>query len=118
MENFGGVSEISGQMQQEIFPFHKRMLFILAIASFIYSLVISSIWLYLENDVNIVWFLISVTYSSFLYVNAVRPIERLNQRGWLNTLFIIHIFIYTFGALLIFELKSPISIVLSLAASF
>lgn len=115
MENFRNISEVAGQVQQPIFPFMKMMLLTLAVTSIVYSFATSSIWLYLENDTNIVWFMISVINSSFIYVCAVKPISR---KLWLNTVLIIHIFIYFFGAVLIFGLKDPISTILGLLSLF
>ncbi len=118
MAHFLDTSEIGRQVQQVIFPFRKGMLLILAVASAIYSFAISSIWLYLENDTNIVWFLISTTNSSFVYVYAIRPIIYLSHRPLLNIILFIHLFIYIFGSVLIFGLERPISIILALLSLF
>lgn len=118
IENYRSISGVDGQVQQVISPHENRMLLILAIASVIYSFVISSIWLYLDHDTNIVWFLISVTNSSFVYLCAVKPIYSLSRKLWLNIILIIHMFIYIFGAFLIFGLKGPISIILALLSLF
>lgn len=118
MDNFFDTMRIGDQVQQVIFPFRKEMLLILAVVSAIYSFAISSIWLYLENDTNIVWFLISATSSSFLYIYAIKPILFKSHRPLLNIILMIHIFIYVFGSILIFGLEKPTSIILALLSLF
>src|SRR5699024_12472004 len=95
------------------------MYIILAIASMVYSTFLSSMWLYVEKDVNIAWFLISVTSSSFIYIYAVKPIESLRSRlFWLRIALIINMFTYIFGAFIICGLEKPVSTVLSLLVLF
>lgn len=119
IESYLGVRKADGEVQQNIFPSEKRMLIILAIASMTFSIFLSSMWLYMENDVNIVWFLISVTSSSFIYICAVKPIKSLRKRlFWLKISLIINMFIYIFGAFTIFGLEKPISTILSLLSLF
>src|SRR5699024_11350529 len=119
IESYLYVRKTGGEGQQNILPREKRMLILLAIASMVYSIFISSIWLYVEKDVNIAWFLISVTSSSFIYIYAVKPIESLRSRlFWLRIALIINMFIYIFGAFIIWGLEKPDSTVLSLLVLF
>lgn len=114
MENLRDANEMSGPIQRVMFPFEKGLLLVLAAISAIYSLVISITWLYQNNDAHLVWFLISTTSSSFVYIFAVKPIQSINRRMLLNFILIIHMFTSLYGAFLIWGLEGPIVIMLSL----
>src|SRR5699024_954202 len=119
IESYLYVRKTGGEGQQNILPREKRMLIILAIASMVYSTFLSSMWLYVEKDVNIAWFLISVTSSTFIYIYAVKPIDSLRSRlFWLRIALIINMFTYIFGAFIIWGLEKPVSTVLSLLVLF
>lgn len=114
MEHFGDADEIGDQIRRAMFPFRKIMMLALASVSIIFSFGVYLAWLFLENEAIIGWLFISVIISSCLFYAAIKPASSLNRRFWLNTVLIIHIFLYVYGALLASGIAHPISIALIL----
>jgi len=100
MEQFGNEAEVGEQIQQAMFPFRKEMMRLLAITSIIFSIAIYLAQLFIEGDAYILWLILSMVVSTFLLVFSIQSIAFLNRRLWMNGLLIIHILIYSFGALL------------------
>lgn len=113
MEHFGDAGEVGGQIRQAMFPFRKEMILALASVSIVLSFGVYMAWLLLENDAVIGWLFISVIISSCLFYAAIKPSSSLNRRLWLNTVLVIHILLYIYGALLASGIDNPISIALT-----
>lgn len=110
MEHFGDADEIGDQIRRAMFPFRKIMMLALASVSIIFSFGVYLAWLFLENESVIGWLFISVIISSCLFYAAIKPASSLNRRFRLNTVLIIHIFLYVYGALLASGIAHPTSI--------
>jgi len=118
MEHFGEAGEIGSQIQQAMFPFRKTMMLTLATTSIIFSFGAYLAQLFLENNALIIWLIISIANSSLMFICAVQPVRHLNRRLWLNAIFIMHIFVYSYGWMIASDIDHPISIVLTLLSWF
>lgn len=97
MASFGDEKQIGSQIQQAMFPYRKQMLLALVIASLLFSFAVYISQLVVEGDALITWLLLSVSVSVCLLVFSLQPISLLNRRAWINSLLLIHLFIYLLG---------------------
>ena len=97
LENFGDVNNIGNQIQQALFPYRKTMMLTLAFASLLFSFISYSSQLFVEGDAYITWLVLSVVVSTFLLIFSLQPLPILNRRIWVNSLLLLHLFIYLFG---------------------
>lgn len=118
MECFGDAGNVGSQIQQAMFPFRKEMMLTLAILSIVFSFGVYAAQLFLEGDAYIVWLILSVIVSTCVLIFALQPLPFLNRRIALNTMLIVHIFIYFFGVLLATGVTRSISAVLTTLACF
>lgn len=118
MEHFGDAGEIGNQIQQAMFPFRKRMMLILATVSLVFSFGTFIAQLLLGNNTLIIWLIVSIVNSSLMLISAIKSVPYLKRRFWLNTIYIIHLFAYSYGWMLASDMEHSISIVLTLLSWF
>ncbi len=97
MACFGDEKQIGRQIQQAMFPYRKQMLLALVIASLLFSFAVYISQLVVEGNALITWLLLSVSISVCLLAFSLQPISFLNRRVWINSLLLIHLFIYLLG---------------------
>ncbi|WP_085992955.1 permease prefix domain 1-containing protein [Oceanobacillus senegalensis] len=100
MEHFGNEVEVGEQIQQAMFPLRKEMMRVLATVSIIFSIAIYLVQLFDEGDAYILWLVLSMVVSTFLFIFSIQSFAFLNRRLWMNSLLVLHIAIYLFGLLL------------------
>jgi len=107
MEHFGNEAKVGEEIQQAMFPYRKEMMRFLAVSSIIFSFAIYSVQLFFEGDAYILWLVLSIVISTSLLIFSIQSSAYLNRRLWMNSLLIIHIATYLFGALLSTGVTEP-----------
>lgn len=118
LESFGESESIGNQIQQAMFPYRKAMMLTLAVASLLFSFTVYLGQLFFEGDAYIAWLLLSVIVSACLLTFTLQPMPFLNRRIWVNSLLLIHLFVYLFGMLMATGVESTISMLLIFLAWF
>lgn len=118
LENFGASKIIGNQIQEAMFPYRKAMMLTLAVASLLFSFIVFLSQLFLEGDAHIAWLILSVVVSSCLLTFTLQPMPILNRRILVNSLLLIHLFVYLFGMLMAMSVESNVSIPLTFSAWF
>lgn len=113
LESFGMSGKIGSQIQQAMFPYRKEMMGALAVLSLLFSVAIYVSKLFVEADAHMFWLTSSVLVSASLLIFTLHPIPLFNRRLWMNTLLLIHIFIFLYGMLLATSLDSAFSTILT-----
>lgn len=114
MKQFGNENDIGKQIQHAMYPYRREMMLGLAIASVIYAAAVYVSKLFIEGDAYITWLLLAMGINICLFVYILQPMPFLNRRLWINSLFIVHLFIYLFGLLLATSLEASISMLLTI----
>ncbi len=100
MQDFGDSQKIGNELQEAMFPMRKILLLVLSLASIVFSVTIYVTYLFVEKHAEIIWLLLSIGTSSVLLLFALQVFPFLDRRRWINTVLILHLFIYVFGTLL------------------
>lgn len=107
LEDFGNAEKVGSEIQKAMYPFRKILLVILATVSLLYTFSIYLIELFMFGDAHYAWLLFSVGSSSLLLVIALQLFASFDRRFILNSLLIVHAFIYLLGV----GFASPLTIV-------
>lgn len=118
LESFGDSESIGNQIQQAMFPYRKAMMLTLAVTSLLFSFTVYVSQLFMEGDAYIAWLLLSVVVNAGLLTFTLQPISLLNRRIWVNSLLLIHLFVYLFGMLMGTGIESTVSIPLTFLVWF
>jgi len=78
----------------------RKMTGVLAIVSILFTIVIYLAQLFLAGDAYMVWLILSMISSSVLFLISFTSNHLRERRRWMNSLLLIHVFIYLFGLLL------------------
>jgi len=112
IEKFGDFNDIGHQMQEAMFPFRKQMVTLLAIISLLYTFVTYGMQLFIDGDAYIGWLLFSVITSTILLFIGLQVFPTLNRKIWLNTIFLLHSFVYLYGSFLSSSLTNVFATIL------
>lgn len=112
LEDFGISAEIGSQIQEAMFPYRKTMIRALAIVSIIFSIAVYVSQLLIYEDAYIGWLLFSVIVGTILLIFTIQPISVLNRRFWMNSLLLVHLFVYIYGMLIATSLEGEVPVVL------
>ncbi|WP_339253724.1 hypothetical protein NSQ43_05440 [Sporosarcina sp. FSL W8-0480] len=117
MNNFGMGQGVRGKLTETMNPSKKRMLLTLSIASLLFAYGLYACQLFIMGDAHIIWLVLAVMISTTILIVTIRPFTMWTRRFWMNSLLVIHIFIYFYGLLLASELNQPYSVGLTISAA-
>lgn len=100
MTDFGESHKIGNDMQEAMYPMRKKLLLFLAITSIAFSVTLYITYLIAERDAEIIWLLLSIGTSSGLLLFALQVFPSIDQKRWINSVLIGHIFTYLLGTLI------------------
>ncbi|RFU62297.1 hypothetical protein D0469_20555 [Peribacillus saganii] len=100
MALFGNEGEIGSQIQQAMFPYRKELMFTLSVTSILYTVAAYCLQLFWEGNAFIMWMVVSMASSSFIFYLAVNKSVHLNRKRWINSTLVLHALIYLYGGML------------------
>ncbi|HZW68741.1 MAG TPA: permease prefix domain 1-containing protein [Pseudogracilibacillus sp.] len=97
IEDFGNAEKVGREIQKAMYPLRKILLVILATLSLLYTFSLYLIELFMFGDAHYAWLLFSVASSSLLLVIALQLFASFDRKFILNSILIVHAFIYLLG---------------------
>jgi len=100
MEQFGNPQSIGNEMQEAMFPKRHFLIHLLAYLSIFYTFYLYASQLFGFGDAHFIWLILAIASSIYLWFTAESAVILFRKRAIRVTHYIIHIFLFLYGAML------------------